>query len=219
LNKRLRSKLSLAATIVMFALTAALITRNDQYIFLNEGRLTVEPEPGDDSAVVFTWRSEVEVPMARRMDEAFDEWKGRTDRIVIELHSPGGAVREGEEVIRVIERMKRTHIVDTRVGPRRSCYSMCVPIFLKGEVRTASPSSRFMFHEPTAYDYFTGERMNEPRFEKEMAARRFADRYFANTGMDPDWRENLVSEWRGKDIWKTGRDLVDESSGVVTVLE
>ena len=219
MSKKLQSQLTLAATLIMFVLTAVLITRNEEFIFRDEGRLTAEVDPNDPGTVVFYWRSEVEVPMARRFEEAFAEWEYRADRIIIDLHSPGGAVREGEEVIRVVERMKRTHIVDTRVRNRRACYSMCVPIFLMGEERVAAPNARFMFHEPTAYDFFTGEPVREPEYEKRNAADRFFNRYFVNSPMDPAWGDKLRAQWRGKDIWKSGQSLVDERSNIITRLE
>lgn len=209
----------LLATLAMFALSVVLITRTEQTIFQNEGRLVVKPDNEDPNAVVFIWRSEVAVPMARRFAEAFDEWKYEANRIIIELNSPGGALIEGEAVIRVIEKMKRTHIVDTRVLPRRSCFSMCVPIFLMGEQRTAAPNSQFMFHEPTAFDQFTGEVVDEPKFERERASRIFFNRYFVNSPMDPEWRDWLAVEWKGKDVFRSGRDLVEEGSNIVTVLE
>ncbi len=209
----------LAATLIMFALTVVLIARNEEFVFRDEGRLVVRPDPTDSRAVVFYWRSQVEVPMARRLAEAFDEWRYDADRIVLDLHSPGGAIREGEAVIRIINEMKRTHIVDTRVRKRRACYSMCVPIFLMGEKRSAAANARFMFHEPTAYDYFTGEEVREPEFEKRYNSEKFFNRYFVNSPMNPVWRDQLKAEWRGRDVWKSGQTLMDEGSNIVTVLE
>lgn len=209
----------LAATLIMFALTAMMITRTEQFIFQNEGRLVVKPDPADPNAVVFIWRSEVEVPMARRFEEGFDEWKDKSNRIIIDLNSPGGSIAEGEAVIREIERWKRTHIVDTRVRERRACYSMCVPIFLHGEVRAAAPNARFMFHEPTAYDYYTGEAVDEPAFERERTSQRFFNRYFVNSPMDPAWRDKLAIEWKGRDVFYSAQALVDERSNIVTALE
>ncbi len=209
----------LAATLIMFTLTAVMITRNEEFVFRDEGRLVVERDQADPRTVIFKWRSEVDVPMARRFAEAFDEWKSKSNHIIIDLHSPGGVIHEGEAVIRVIEDMKRTHIVDTQVGRRRACYSMCVPIFLMGEERLAAANARFMFHEPTAYDYFTGEEVKEPEFEKRHTSEKFFNRYFVNSKMDPVWRDGLRAEWRGKDVWRTGQALMDEGSNIVTVLE
>lgn len=215
----MRSRVMLATTLIMFTLTAVLIARNEEFVFRDAGRLVVRLDPADSDTVVFYWRSEVEVPMARRFAEAFDEWKFKADRIIIDLHSPGGALHEGEAVIRIIDEMKRTHIVDTRVRNRRACYSMCVPIFLMGEKRSAAANARFMFHEPTAYDYFTGEEVEEPEFEKRYISEKFFNRYFVNSEMDPVWRDGLKAEWRGRDIWKSGQTLMDEGSNIVTILE
>ena len=209
----------LLATLAMLAATAFLIARNEELIFRDKGELTVERDRNDPETLVFTWRNEVEAPMARRFEEAYREWRGEGSRILIDLHSPGGALYEGEQVIRVIDRMRETHIVDTRVGNRRACFSMCVPIFLQGEARTAASNARFMFHEPTAYDFYTGERVNEPEFERERTSRRFFDRYFVNSPMDAVWRDNLAVEWKGKDVFYTARELVDQQSNIVTELE
>ncbi len=207
------------ATLVMLALTVLLMTRNEQFIFQNEGRLVVKPHPTDDNAVVFIWRSQVEVPMARRFEEAFDEWKGKTDRIVIDLHSPGGALAEGAAVIREIDHMRRTHVVDTRVRNRRKCYSMCVPIFLMGDERTAAPNARFMFHEPTSYDQITGEKVDQAAFDKARTSQRFFNRYFVNSPMNETWRNQLAVDWIGKDVYYSGQELMDQRSDIVTKLE
>lgn len=208
-----------AATALMLFITVFLMKQNEALVFQNNGRLVVREDPAEPGTVVFSWRSQVDTPMARRFAEAYDDWKGRSDRIVIELNSPGGAVREGEMVIREIERMKRTHKVDTRIGPRRACYSMCVPIFLQGEERIAAANARFMFHEPSARDMFTDEEVKQPAFEKRYATNRFVQRYFVNSPMDAAWREKLVAEWEGRDVFKSAKELTDEGSGIVTTLE
>ncbi len=207
------------ATVILLALTVLLITRNEQFIFRDEGRLEIERDPIDEDTIIFIWRSDVDVPMARRFAEGFEEWAGEADRIIIDLNSPGGLIREGEAVIREIEKMKRTHIIDTRVRNRRACYSMCVPIFLQGEQRMAAANARFMFHEPSAYDYFTGEKIREPDFERAANSRRFFNRYFVNSPMDPVWRDKLSEEWVGRDVFRTAQELVEERSNIVTHLE
>lgn len=209
----------LLATLAMLAATALLIARNEELIFRDRGEVEVRFDRDDPETLIFTWRAQVEAPMARRFEEAWREWGDTGSRIIIDLHSPGGAVAEGEQVIRTIDRMKRTHIVDTRVRGRRACYSMCVPIFLQGEERYAAPNARFMFHEPTAYDFYTGERVNEPAYERERASRRFFNRYFVNSPMDAAWRDKLAIEWKGRDVFYSGRELVEQNSNIVTALE
>ena len=209
----------LLATLAMLAATALLIARNEELIFRDKGELIVERDPRDPHTLVFTWRNDVEAPMAKRFEEAWREWRGEGSRIVIDLHSPGGAIAEGEQVIRVIDRMRETHIVDTRVGSRRACFSMCVPIFLQGEQRIAAANARFMFHEPTTFDFYTGERVDQPEFERERTTRRFFERYFVNSPIDAAWRDKLAVEWKGKDVFYTARELVEQESNIVTTLE
>ncbi len=219
MSKDQKSKLTFLATILMFAATAFLIARNEELIFQDRGEVAVTRDRADPETLVFTWRSKVEAPMARRFEEAYREWKGEGSRIIIDLHSPGGAIAEGEQVIRLIDRMKRTHIIDTRVKARRACYSMCVPIYLQGEERYAAANARFMFHEPSAYDFYTGEKVDQPQFERDLVSRRYFDRYFGDSPMDPVWRDKLAAEWKGKDLYFTARELMEQNSNIVTVLE
>lgn len=200
----------------LFALMAFLAWRNEQITFLNGGQLAVRQ---DGASVVLTWRSGVDAPMAKRFSEAYSAWAGDTGHFIIDLNSPGGALSEGRAVIEVIDRMKRTHRVDTRVGPGRKCLSMCVPIFLQGETRTAAANARFMFHEPTSRDAITGEVVDTLAFEQRMISERFFNRYFVNSPMDPAWAADLRRKWRGRDVWKSGRDLVREGSNIITDLE
>lgn len=172
----------------------------------------------EGNAIVFLWRDEVKFPMSLRLKETFQEWRGQVDHVIIDFSSPGGAVAEGREVIAVINEMKKTHLVETRVQQGRVCASMCVPIYLQGEKRTAHPASRWMFHEPSSVDAVTGEEVRTPEFEKRIETRRFVDRYFRNSEMNQAWLQKLEAEWQGKDIWKSGKQLVTEDSGIITEL-
>ncbi|MEO0908810.1 MAG: ATP-dependent Clp protease proteolytic subunit, partial [Pseudomonadota bacterium] len=182
----------------------------------DKGRLAVTNE---GSAVVLSWSTEVDVPMALRFEEAFDRYRDQTGTFIIDLDSPGGALREGRFVIEEIERMKDTHEIITRVRSSSVCLSMCVPIYLSGEKRIAGPASRWMFHEPRAYDYFSGEEVGESESEIRAAGARFFDRYFVNSEMNPVWRDRLAQEWVGRDVWKTGRQLFIERSNIVQELQ
>lgn len=212
-----RLRINQIALIVMSVILVFLAWRNEQLIFDRAGELIVRQEAAD--SLTFYWSSDVDFPMARRFEDAFEEWRDETDRIIIDLNSPGGSLGEGRDVIDVISRMKRTHIVETRVGPRRSCLSMCVPIYLQGDVRTAAASSQWMFHEPTAMDAITGEVVEIPEFERRYASDRFVRDFFVNSDMDPDWLDRLLREWRGRDVWRSGRELMDEGSGIIQTLE
>ncbi len=205
-----------ALTLALFAALGVFAWRSGRAVYEQGPALAVAPE-GD--AVVFRWSDAIEAPMAFRFSEAFEASKDKADRIVIELASPGGALTEGRAVIDEIERMKKTHRIDTRVAAGEICASMCVPIFLAGQTRNASPDAQFMFHEPTSVDFYTGEKAEKPAFEQRMDAERFFERYFTRSPMDPVWREKLREAWKGRDIWKTGADLVAEGSNVVTPQE
>lgn len=211
-----RNRAAFALTIALFAALAFFALKSGRAIYETGPQLRVHEEGG---AVVFAWDKAVEAPMAHRFREAFDAWKDRTDRIVIDLQSPGGALVEGRAVIGEIERMRATHRVDTRVAAGATCASMCVPVFLAGEDRVAAPTSRFMFHEPSSVDFITDEKVRKPAFERRRDAERFFERYFTRSPMNAQWREKLREDWKGRDIWKTGEELVAEESGVVTRLE
>ncbi len=219
MTPQLKNRLMLVATLAMLGAAAFIMARNEELIFRDKGELTVTRDASDPDTLVFVWRDKVEAPMARRFEESWREWKGQGRRVIIDLHSPGGDIAEGAEVIRVIERMKRTHIVDTRVRSRRACYSMCVPIFLHGEERYAAANARFMFHEPSAYDFYTGEKVEQPKFERDMLTKRYFNIYFVNSPIDPAWRDRLEREWKGRDLFYTARQLMDQNSNIVTVLE
>lgn len=212
-----RLRLNQIALLVMCVLLVFLAWRSEQRIFQFSPQVGVRQETRD--SVTFTWRSSVEAPMAMRFQEAFEEWRFEVDRIIIDLNSPGGSLAEGRDVINVINRMKRTHVVETRVGDGRSCLSMCVPIYLQGDVRTAAASSSWMFHEPTAMDAVTGEEVQIPEFEQRYTSNKFVRDYFVNSDMDRRWLEGLLEEWQGKDVWRTGRELMEEDSGIIQALE
>lgn len=210
-----RNRRTAAAALAVFAAVVWLAVSGDRHAFDGAEEVGVRRE-GD--ALVFAWRSEVRAPMARRLGAAFAERGPETARIVLELNSPGGDLAEGRAVIDLVERMKETHLVDTRVLSGDYCLSMCVPIFLKGERRIAGRYSHFMFHEPTAYDAVTHEEVRRPEFERRMDADRYFRRYFATSEMDPEWGARLKAEWVGRDVWKSGRELVREGSNIVTEL-
>ena len=199
----------------MIAIAGLLYWQIHKDIYEDKGRLVVRQ---DGEVVILSWHSEIMVPMAKRFSEAFSEWGGKTEVFVIDLSSRGGALREGGNVIELINGMKRTHTIITYVGERGSCLSMCVPIYLQGQNRISAVSSRWMFHEPIATDFFSGEEVSIPQQERRRTARRFFDRYFANSDINPEWRDRLQKEWVGKEIWKTGRQLVEENSNIVLEL-
>lgn len=201
--------------VILVAIAGYLIWQQQSQLFADRGRLVTSHEGG---AVVLSWHHDIEVPMERRFREAFAEWGNKAGTFIIDLSSPGGALLEGRNVIEAINEMKTTHTIITRVGSKAICLSMCVPIYLQGQKRIAARDSTWMFHEPSAYDYFSGEESELPEFEREHNAERFFDRYFANSEMDPKWAARLKQEWKGAEVWRTGAQLVSEGSNIVLEL-
>ena len=206
------SFLARIALLVAFAALVLIALRFEHSFYGDRGRLTVSYEPDE---IVFSWRGPIEMPMARQLAKAFDDHLDRKSQATLVLDSPGGSIREGEAVITLLKKIKQHHLVETRVEARRRCLSMCVPIYLQGDDRTAAPSSRWMFHEPRTFDAITGEEIDRPALERQYTNWRFFKRYFENSEMDPAWAARLAQDWRGKDIWRTGQQLYDERSNVI----
>ena len=184
-------------------------------LFEDKGRLGVTVR---GKSAFLLWNQEIKLPMARRIAEAYERDGSQVNTFVLVLDSPGGALHEGGEVIKVLQRIKSTHQLHTFVGPNANCLSMCVPIYLQGQKRLAAEGSRWMFHEPISVDPHTGEKVKQLEFEANFYARRFFERYFTNSEMDADWRKRLEREWKGKEVWKTGKQLFDEGANIVTRL-
>ena len=207
------------AIAAVFVVIAHLVLSQQGSVAPVSDKLQVRQHATDSNVVIFAWSGAIEAPMAITMEKAFDKWKGQSKRIVFDLNSPGGLVSEGERVIILINKMKRTHDVETYVGPDAECLSMCVPIYLQGRLRVAAATSQWMFHEPSAVDNFTGERTFTYEYEKRQSSQDFYYRFFKRSEMDPEWREKLRRQWRFGDVWKTGRELKRERSNIVTIIE
>ena len=203
------------ALIVVSALAIFLYWQKYEDVYKDTGRLEIVEK---ENSVILSWTSTVELPMTRRFEEAYANWAGKTKKFIINLDSRGGSLREGSQVIELIKKMKTTHLVETTVGEQANCLSMCVPIYLTGQQRSASRNSVWMFHEPRAYDFITDEEADEPESERRAASDRFFRKYFVNSEMDQQWRQQLAQEWVGRDVWRTGQQLVDEQSNIILKL-
>ena len=185
-------------------------------LWSTRGRLSVEERPGE---VILRWRGLIEAPLAGKLDEAYRAHAAGTRRFVIALHSPGGSLEHGREVIDQIRRMQRTHLVDTVVEPGRACGSMCVPVYLAGQRRTAAPQARFMFHEVSFRDNLSGKAEAVPKEAIGRATDQFFERYLKPAGLDARWLADLREAVRGKNVWRTAQELIAQRAGVVHELE
>jgi ATP-dependent protease ClpP protease subunit len=202
---------------VMLVAIALLAWRYSNRFLDGAGSLDVATDIAPDT-LHLSWSGEVRHPMADRIATAFRDHGGERRRIVLVLDSPGGSLSHGNEVIRELKRIGRTHALETVVQNRSICASMCVPIYLQGQLRTASAGARFMFHEVKIVDPITNER--QPQSEKQKAANttQFLDLYFRPAGVSESWINDVAIKIRGRDYWRTGQQLVDEKAGIVQQL-
>ena len=191
--------------------------------------LTVLEEP---DRVLMRWNGPVEPPMLDRFEAAFRAREGDSRRIVISLSSPGGLVEYGYQVISLIKKEARAHTIDTLVEAGRTCASMCVPIYLTGADRIAHPKAQFMFHEVSfrlnadqerqvreikrSHPFIDIQAMRKDMIVK--ATDEFYEVYLGPRGVNQRWLTDMRRSIRGRDIWRTGTELVEQGSGVVDVL-
>ena len=161
------------------------------------------------------WSGPVAAPMSERLGEVFRKYEDDPRSILLVLNSPGGSVAHGREVVHRIHQASRTRQIDTRVEAGHMCASMCVPIYLVGAERSAHPSAKFMFHEVS----FMGR---APDIDRQMlkqvldhATSQLFDDDMGPRSVDAKWLEKMRQQIRGRDVWLTGRQLVDQGSGVV----
>lgn len=175
--------------------------------------LTVKNEPAQ---VVLSWNGAVEAPMLQRFQEAFDHLEDDQRPILISLNSPGGFVEHGRDIMNLIHKQSRNHTINTIVEAGHSCASMCVPIYLVGETRMAHPAAKFMFHEAS----FKSKAVPSQFYR--AAVNKVTDRLFdddiGGRSVDGKWLTGMRERVRGRDVWLTGRQLMDQGSGVVDKL-
>ena len=116
------------------------------------GRLKIKGPTSGSNTVVMGWQGEIAAPMAAQISEAFEARKAGATRFLLLLDSGGGSVAEGERVIEVLRRIKRTHELMTAVAHGQKCGSMCVFIFVQGQERIGALTSAWLFHEVSRLD-------------------------------------------------------------------
>lgn len=190
----------------------------DTLAFLSTGSLTASEEGEEPDSVRLRWVGPVEAPMSARFREEIGAWASRKRRFVIELSSPGGSLDQGGAVIRQLRELRKTHEVETVVLAGERCLSMCVPIYLQGTTRVASPRSRWMFHEVRFRKELTGEDEQVPTQAKIRATDKLFADYFKPAGVSESWILVTRAAMRNGDIWRTGQQLVDEKAGIIQKL-
>ncbi len=204
---------------IMILVLAILAVRTRDHFgayFEKVGALEVRTVP-DKDLIYLKWQGKIAAPMANRISEALAAHEGEGSKIVLSLSSPGGSVDEGAKVIRLLRSIREKHVLVTSVDAGAMCASMCVPVYLQGAQRIAAADADFMFHKVVFRDFFSNERdRSVPAASIDAETDRFFETYFVAAGVSPTWTQKLRSEIAGgNEVWKTGRELVDEKSGIV----
>jgi hypothetical protein len=204
-----------AAVLLLIAGLALQTRDNLDLYFMAVGKLDVRATP-EEGTVFLVWRGKIDAPMESRIAEAFERHKGEARKFILSLSSPGGSLDHGSRVARLLRKMGETHGIETVVEARRHCASMCVPVYLQGQRRTAAESAKFMFHEVSFREHFSEDQSDVPETATASATDQLFAKYFAPAGVPEDWIRKVRRDMTGgNDIWKTGRELIDENAGIV----
>lgn len=184
--------------------------------------LAVREEP---SRIVLAWSGPISEPMRDRIVTAIDKYKADKRHLVITLNSPGGSIAHGREVMEAIRKASQLRPIDTLVEKGGVCASMCVPIYLIGATRAADPGAHFMFHEaslalPEGKESKVDRETISP-IRKTIESLATDDLFLRDIGpqrVNARWLTMMRTKITDREIWLTGRQLVQEGSGVVDAL-
>jgi ATP-dependent protease ClpP protease subunit len=184
--------------------------------------LKVREEP---SRIVLAWSGPISEPMRDQIVTAIDKYKADKRHLVIALNSPGGSIAHGREVMEAIRKASQLRPIDTLVEKGGVCASMCVPIYLIGATRAADPGAHFMFHEaslalPEGKDSKIDRKTIAP-LRKTIESLATDDLFLRDIGtqrVNARWLTMMRTKITDREIWLTGRQLVQEGSGVVDAL-
>lgn len=178
---------------------------------LHPGTLTVTSPVGNAGSVYLRWDGTIAAPMAGEIEKAFEAFKSSRRRFVLVLNTGGGSVREGEKVIELLQRMRKTHRVDTAVERGGRCGSMCVPIYLQGETRFGARASAWLFHEITLPGSLFGKQRRV-----EGGYMRLIEKYWIPAGVPRAWIDRMLKQAEGYDYWQTGDNLIADQTNIIT---
>ena len=129
-------------------------------------------------------------------------------RIMLHLNSSGGSTKAGFEIIDYLNQLKRDgYTITTYV--EKECSSMCIPIYMQGTIRLATPTSKWVFHD-ARNAFGTDDRMTR----RMLSA-------LATNGADAGWLECLIFRnvfVGGNLVAYSGAGLVRDQSNIITQL-
>ena len=173
-------------------------------------------EDASQQTVYLKWTGKIDAPMEEKIAAAFEIYRDRTRTFVLSLSSPGGSLSHGAKVVRLLRGIGETHRIETMVETGRVCASMCVPVYLQGQRRTAAADARFMFHEVSFSDAESNVPIDVPQSATAKETDRLFVNYFKAAGVPDAWIKKIRSEMPGgEEVWKSGRELVEENASIV----
>ncbi len=187
------------------------VLRNQPASPARVGTLRVESPVNQAGSVILHWTGTIAAPMHDRLQAAFEAFASTRFRVVLVMNSGGGVVSEGEKVIGLLQRIRRTHQLDTVVMRGGMCGSMCLPVYLQGQKRFGARTSSWLFHEIT-------KRGSQPFAKKKVDGRysQLIDLYWVPAGVSRTWIDRMLPLADGHDYWQTGQELITERSGIIT---
>src|SRR5947209_1564006 len=120
------------AVAVAVTITAIGLFGRDARAIPMQGRPMVEAAINRQGILFISWTGPVVPGMSEYLRTTFEKHASTSHRVILHLDSIGGDVFEGERVIQVLQRIKKTHRLITIVSHGDICASMCVPIYLQG---------------------------------------------------------------------------------------
>ena len=202
------------------AMVIAIVWLGWQYrdtYFNSQGTLEVSTD-GSRDTLYLAWSGKIAPPMREKIAAAVAEHGAGRRTVILSLNSPGGLLGYGDSVNALLREIAATHTLETTVETGNACASMCVPVYLQGQVRSSAPRARFMFHEVSQVDLLRAERIETSPAERKSSTDRFLARYFKGAGVSEAWLADLRPKMTGKDYWRTAEQLVEEKSGIVQQL-
>ena len=168
-------------------------------------RLDSSIDPATYGALIY-----VEGPVDEGMRDAIARIVSSVNsrRLMLQLNSRGGSAKAGFEIVDYLSALKRDgYTVTTYV--EQECDSMCIPIYMQGTVRLATPTSRWLFHD-----------VRNAGGTDDIATTRMLS-VLATSGADRDWLTCLLLNHvfvGGNWIEFSGERLKREQSNIVTEL-
>lgn len=137
--------------------------------------------------------------------------KATTQRIVLELNSDGGRLKEADQIKLGMDKIRATgKDIDTFVANGSSCQSACTILFMYSPYRMAGETAAFMFHA-VQYESLRGVR--------DSLQTSLLINYYTRQGLSPEWIKDRQKDlvFSGvNDYWVSGKSAYEQKIGLVT---